>query len=97
MPKKRLIKFHIILTALLMSLCGSECWTLMKEQKENEDGRNYFLQAFVIYAELNGDVRETLEQDDIHQNKRQMIRREGLSLAAALTISTKLYNTKDIF
>jgi hypothetical protein len=69
----------------------------MKEQKENEDGRNYFLQAFVIYAELNGDVRETLEQDDIHQNKRQMIRREGLSLAAALTISTKLYNTKDIF
>jgi len=38
MPKKRLIKSHIALTALLMSLYGYECWTLMKEQKENEDG-----------------------------------------------------------
>ena len=37
MPKKRLITFHITLTALLMSLYGSECWTLMKEKNEDED------------------------------------------------------------
>jgi len=38
MPKERLIKFHIRLTALLMSFYRFECWTLMKEQEENENG-----------------------------------------------------------
>jgi hypothetical protein len=42
MPKKRVIKLHITLTALIMSLYGSEYWTLMKEKKENEDGTILF-------------------------------------------------------
>lgn len=57
-----------------------------------------FLQELAIYPERNEDVWETLEQDDINKpNKRQSIRREGLRLVAALTISTKWYIIEDTF
>jgi len=62
MPKKRLIKSHITLTARQMSLYRYECWTFMKEQKEDGDDWNSLLQAFAIYSERNEDIWETLEQ-----------------------------------
>ena len=43
----------------------------MKEQEENEDERNSFLQAFVIYPERNEDIWETLEQDEVNISKQR--------------------------